>query len=291
MPQATQNTRPDMIRFQALHHEIVTTEKFASVEDLVGYLMHAKAYDEAIAIVDGAEVLDLGCNVGYGAALLRPHCARVVAVDVNEAALAEARRRYGDRGITFQLVDGHRLPFDDNSFDVVVSFQVLEHVPDPDQFLNEIRRVLRRGGRAVLTTPNAAVRLDPGSKPWNPFHVQEFTADGLHELLSRYFVETTILGMYGTDAVHRIELARVARARQAEWVRADELDKSMGDSLRSWLRRALPGTVLRLFRQARAAMRKESSKPTLPSYTIADLSYRREALDGALDFMAICTSG
>lgn len=290
MPQAAQNIRPDMIRFQALHHEIVTTETFATVEDLVGYLMHAKAYDEAISMVKGAEVLDLGCNVGYGAALLRPHCARVIAVDVNEAALAEARKRYGDRDIAFRAVDGRRLPFADESFDVVVSFQVIEHVPDPDQFLGEIRRVLRRGGRAVLTTPNAAVRLEPGKKPWNPFHVQEFTAHGLRELLSRHFDETTILGMYGTDAVQRIELARVTRARQAEWVRPDELNQSMGDRLRSSLRRAMPGALLRFIRRTRAAMRSGNGTPSLPDYTIAELSYRREGLDGALDFMAICTS-
>ena len=79
------------------------------------------------------------------------------------------------------LVDGQTLPFKDCSFDLVTAFQIIEHIPETVTFTEELKRVLRRDGVVLITTPNATIRLDPAMKPWNPFHVREYSHEELSE--------------------------------------------------------------------------------------------------------------
>ena len=101
----------------------------------------------------GDRVLDLGCGEGTFTALLAEGGAQVVGVDIAEAALERARRRHP--GLEFRLapVEGP-LPLEDGSIDVVWCSEVIEHVADTARFLSEARRVLRRDGTLVLTTPH-----------------------------------------------------------------------------------------------------------------------------------------
>ncbi len=102
-------------------------------------------------VVPGEAVLDLGCGLGEFTAALAEHGALVTGCDVAETALALARGRHP--GIEFVL-SGEELPFGDESFDVVWAGEVLEHVQDGLGLLGEVRRVLRPGGRLVLSTPD-----------------------------------------------------------------------------------------------------------------------------------------
>jgi SAM-dependent methyltransferase len=163
----------------------------------------------------------VGCNTGYGTVRLVPTARSVTGVDVSPAAVAAARSREGGESVTFEVIDGLGLPFPDHSFDLVTSFQVVEHVADPVPYLREIRRVLRPGGIAILTTPNAAIRLDPGMTPWNRFHVREYRAAELEAALGEVFDAVEVLGMFGVPTLYDLEIARVdanrrgVRARQA----------------------------------------------------------------------------
>src|SRR4030095_10099409 len=93
------------------------------------------------------------------------------------------------RGVA--CADAARLPIAADAFDVVTSFETVEHVPDASALLHALRRVLRPGGKLVLSTPNRAFRQSA-----NPFHVQEFTADELCALLCSFFEEVRIYGQY-----------------------------------------------------------------------------------------------
>lgn len=204
----------DTIRLQAEEHPLIEDTPPATPAEHCLRLVHLRAYDEAVAHAAGRDVLDVGCNTGYGTVRFLPVARRVVGVDVSPAAIEAARMRAPGGQPEFILTSGFALPFPDHSFDLVSSFQVLEHVPDPLGYLREIARVTRPGGEVILATPNAAIRLDPGMTPWNRFHVHEYLAAELHELLVQVFPQTRVRGMFGTPTLYETEIRRVDAARQ-----------------------------------------------------------------------------
>jgi 2-polyprenyl-3-methyl-5-hydroxy-6-metoxy-1,4-benzoquinol methylase len=114
-----------------------------------------RSHQKLLRLVDGAgRVLDVGCSSGYLAERLQAHGAAVVGLEVDEHAAAEARRfcesvRVGD-------VETMELPFEPGSFDVILCGDLIEHLRDPQAFLERVRPLLRADGRLVLSTPNVA---------------------------------------------------------------------------------------------------------------------------------------
>lgn len=276
------------IKFQADLHEMVHVEGFRTLEDYCLFLVHRKAYEEAAQITSNKTVLDLGCNNGYGTAILQAQCQEVIGVDISPKAIAEARQRFGQAGIEFRLVDGVQLPFEAERFEAVVSFQVIEHISDYAAYLSEIRRVLVPGGLALLATPNAEIRLDPGMKPWNPFHIREFTGAELKELLQSYFSQVTIRGLFAKEDLYRIELNRVQQRRQQArswlgWIAGLRL--IIGTRAYTTLINFVRTTGNRLGGWGKPA----KQRPVYAQdYSITDLFYESGRFEEALDLMAIC---
>lgn len=182
------------------------------------YLFHLATYDFARRYVRGGRVLDFGCGTGYGDARIAPDCAAVTGVDVSSAAIEHARRTYVADNLDYRViapVDQAPLPFADGSFDAVLSFQVIEHVPDPDRYVAEAWRVLDHGGVLIVATPDRRVRLLPGQRPWNRYHLHEYTSDELAEVLGRRFGVVETYGMGGPPGLIGPELARARRTRVA----------------------------------------------------------------------------
>jgi SAM-dependent methyltransferase len=154
-----------------------------------------------------------------------------VGVDLDEGVVAHAGRHYPRA--RFEKADLLALPFDDASFDAVVSFQVIEHVSAPREFLAECARVLRPGGRLILSTPNRLTFSRDGV--CNPFHVYEFTARDLRGLVERSFAIERLCGTFHRARLRRIELLlrkpfteRLIEQPAPEWPR--------------WLRRSVERT-------------------------------------------------
>jgi SAM-dependent methyltransferase len=143
---------------------------------------HEVAYLRCAELCAGQDVLEAGCGEGYGADLLASVARRVVAVDYDAATVAHVRDRYPR--VAVLAANLAALPMPDASVDVVVNFQVIEHLWDQPQFVRECLRVLRPGGRLLMSTPNR-ITFTPGSDvPVNPFHTRELNAAELRELLS-----------------------------------------------------------------------------------------------------------
>ncbi len=136
----------------------------------------------AAGFSSGLSVLDLGCGQGYGSALLARNAASVVGIDIDPGVIATAQRDYGRNGLRFAVGDAGAIQLPDNSVDVIVCFEVLEHLRDPGQALDEIVRLLRSGGLLLLSTPDAAT-----SAADNPFHVHELTAAELVRKIEKRF--------------------------------------------------------------------------------------------------------
>ena len=278
----------EIIRLQAQHHECVNTEGFETPEEYLLYLMHLRAYEEAVAeFVDETKViLDLGCNTGYGSAFLAASAREVVGADVSESALAEARDRYGSvQNLSFVQTDGKTVPFESGTFDGSTSMQVIEHVGDYEPYLSEIRRLLRPEGVAVFSTPNARLRLDDPLRPWNRFHVREFDAADLQALLRRYFSEVDIRGLHAVEELDALERQRVSRARLA----AREAPRTAFSRLVS---RGRPlRRLLTWWDRGGSRATPDPSTHELASvqrYSTKDLWYTTEQVDEALDLLAVC---
>ncbi len=160
------------------------------------YHEHIYRYIFAAGLARGKMVLDVACGTGYGLAYMVGEGAeRGVGVDLSPEAVSYAQERFTSNGRTcFICADAVRMPFFDSSFDVVVSFETIEHIRKYARFLAECRRVLKEGGLFVCSTPNRRVFSPDLPRPINPFHVREFWADEFHRLLCRYFADVKLYG-------------------------------------------------------------------------------------------------
>lgn len=153
-----------------------------------------QAYYLAKPYVKG-DLLELGCGEGRGVELLSPLADSYLALDKIQEVIDSLKQKYPNVNFE-QAVFPPFEKLEDNSFDSIVSFQVIEHVKNDHGFLKEIHRVLRPGGIAVLTTPNIKKTLTR-----NPWHEREYTAQQLTDIASKYFDEVTMKGVGGNEKV------------------------------------------------------------------------------------------
>lgn len=152
---------------------------------------HRFAYEVALAHVQDKSVLDVGCGTGYGTHLLAQHAERVVGIDRDPSAVAYCRQNYSAPNLTYRVADARELDLDD-AFDVTLSFQVIEHLPDPAAFLAQLRDRTVPGGIVLITTPNVR---EPAPESDNPFHLSEMNAPQLTTYGSAVFSRADLLGI------------------------------------------------------------------------------------------------
>ncbi|MGA9351657.1 MAG: methyltransferase domain-containing protein, partial [Anaerolineae bacterium] len=151
--------------------------------EAVIYAEHIVRYLFATRFVGGKRVLDVASGVGYGADLLSSAGgAEVVALDRSPEAVRYGKKHHSGFRPTYVLGDVQSLPFQNAQFDVVVSFETIEHVSDYQRFLAEVKRALRPDGLFIVSTPNRGVYVEG-----NPFHTKEFTFDEFEEALAGHF--------------------------------------------------------------------------------------------------------
>jgi 2-polyprenyl-3-methyl-5-hydroxy-6-metoxy-1,4-benzoquinol methylase len=149
---------------------------------------HIYRYRFAAAFVKNKRVLDIACGEGYGmAALMRSGAATVIGVDVSPEACDHAARRYG---VNTQQGDAQSIPINDASIDTIVSFETIEHVANPEKFLDECVRVLAPGGQLIISTPNRDIYHKDATK--NPYHIRELNEKEFTAMLTTRFKSVSL---------------------------------------------------------------------------------------------------
>lgn len=250
-----------------------TGERLHAEDALFGVdlLRHRAAYREAIRIArsrGARRLLELGSGTGYGAAELAEALPTVVAVD-RVAPLAASRRS----GARFVRADLEAMPLERGVFDVVVSFQVIEHLADPTRYLEALAQHLRPDGVALVTTPNIVT-----SDGENPYHVHEYGADELRRLLERVFESVEMAGVSVRGEALRYHEERLARIRRL--VRIDPLG----------LRKRIPRRLVEwLFARLAVLVRRGIAGDTgLPAARLEEFPIE-PAHPGSLDLLAVCS--
>ncbi len=151
---------------------------------LSAYGEHVARYEVIGAVLRGKTVLDIASGSGYGTAILAKEATHVYGVDVFAPAVAYAKENYGASNITYLVGDGVKIPLEDAAVDVVISLETIEHIEDYEQFMCEVKRVLKPDGLLILSTPNDKEFIED-----NHHHIHEFEHDELEQLVKKYFSE------------------------------------------------------------------------------------------------------
>jgi SAM-dependent methyltransferase len=162
---------------------------------------HVARYRFAARFAEGAMVLDAGCGTGYGTAEIS-QASKVVGVDASAEAVDHARCNFSHAGVHFLQAVCESLPFADGSFDLVLAFEVIEHLERWQDFLAEARRVLRPAGLLLVSTPNKAYYAEArGAAGANPYHVREFEFGEFESALKAVFPHVKLWTQNHADVI------------------------------------------------------------------------------------------
>ena len=258
--------------------ERIIPEEFKSKEEYLLYLRHLFAYEFAKErIPEKAFVLEVGCGEGYGTKLLSQSVGKIIGLDVDKNTIAHSSVKYGAENCFFRTYDGVKIPYEDSTFDTVVSFQVIEHIEDDANYVSEIYRVLKGNGTLILTTPNRTNRLKPGQKPWNKFHIREYYPEELEKILNNKFYDVKIWGIRGNDEVQRIEMERLKR--HISIISTDPLN----------LRKLIPKPLKNLLRRINHSEHTTNNdEELLNKYDIKNFYLIKSDVRESLDLLGIC---
>lgn len=177
--------------------KIQTAERVSQndISDNYVYQRSVLAYVEAAKLIYG-NVLEIGTGSGYGVEMLSEKAENFLTIDKFASQvgteLSEKLKNVEFKQMNVPPLTG--LP--DNHFDFVISFQVIEHIKKDGDYVKEIHRVLKKGGKFIVTTPNKKMSLTR-----NPWHIREYTVTELTTLLGNTFSNVESKGVFGNDVV------------------------------------------------------------------------------------------
>ncbi|MCX6622775.1 MAG: methyltransferase domain-containing protein [Acidobacteria bacterium] len=163
---------------------------------------HLARYAFAARLSSWKRVLDIACGTGYGTAYLAPETRSIIGLDISPDAIHYASEHYQQPNLRYLTASGTALPFSDHSFDLVVAYEVIEHLTDWRALLSEARRVLAPGGQLILSTPNKSYYAESRKLTGpNPYHHHEFTFDEFQDALRQTFPHVSLFVQNHVDGI------------------------------------------------------------------------------------------
>jgi ubiquinone/menaquinone biosynthesis C-methylase UbiE len=237
--------------------ECVDPNNFTSTE----LALHVAPYRFALAYATGKDVLEVGCNWGYGSHLLSGVANRVVGMDLNPEAVACGLERFAQPNLELMVHDAsHPFPFPGESFDLVFSSEVFEHIANYAGCLAEMRRVLRPGGTLILKTPNLAYA--PRWHALNPYHRKVFVPRELRQLLETQF---QTVEMHGYTERYERSLRQIEREFDPFSIPFEErIPGSFTVEVETWVEPRLVDVNDRIPSNLLAVCREPKAQPAAP---------------------------
>lgn len=235
---------------------------------------HIASYYFSLPLTKGKTVIDLGCSDGYGSSLIAKSAKEIIALDIDRQTIEEARKKYKNENLKFKIGNALMLNWK-NKFDIVVSFQVIEHIKDVGMYLNQINKILKDKGIFICSTPNRLLRLSKGQKPWNKFHVHEYEAEELLSILKNHFLRVDVFGLHASRDIYEVEKKRLRLRRLISkfdlFGLYDKVPREFSDIFLVFLKRVLQNKVKK---------EKEANSNTF--------WINKNKLNESLDLIAIC---
>ncbi len=184
------------------------TLKHLNNEYYILYLRHMFVYKFSSKYVKNKNTLELGCGEGYGGFFLSNFTKNFVAIDIDAKTILNASNNYKKKNLIFKYFDATSQS-SIGKFDVVLSFQTIEHVKNVNKYLRTVLINLPKGGRFIFSTPNKTIRLKKGEKSYNKEHFHEYTVEELKKLLKKYFSKIEFYGLFYSPKLLKLEQKRI----------------------------------------------------------------------------------
>ncbi len=147
------------------------------------YNEHLVRYELAKQLVKDKIVLDIACGSGYGAKIMAQAGAKqVIAIDIDKETIKEAQKNKKEKNLKYKIGNAQKIDFENEKFDIITSFETIEHLQQPSKYLKELSRIIKKDGIILISTPNKEVY-----KEKNPYHYREYTEQEFKNELSAYF--------------------------------------------------------------------------------------------------------
>lgn len=190
-------------------------ENFNNEAAFYGHLMHLATYNFSLDFIINKNVLDFGCGSGYGSKIMSEKALSVTGVDISNEAIEYANNNYSSKNLTFLNISQINGVEFHNKFDVITSFQVIEHVFNEKKHIQTILQLLKPNGIFIVSTPNKDIRLYKNmQKPWNIFHVKEYNERDLIKLMKQYFSDLEMLNISAKKEFVIHEVLRVSKQKK-----------------------------------------------------------------------------
>jgi 2-polyprenyl-3-methyl-5-hydroxy-6-metoxy-1,4-benzoquinol methylase len=191
---------------------IIPEKSQNNVYEKMLFLKHQFAYNLAAKYLrPEIKVLDYGCGDGYGSNFLATKSPEsfITGVDIDVDVIKDAQKKYKKENLKFDLINNIH-----QNFELILSFQVIEHVPNVKDYLEKLKYLSCQNGIIIISTPDRKYRLNDGQKPWNKYHLREYDRLGFISEISKVFMNPNIYQLTGDLGLLRIEYERCAKSRQ-----------------------------------------------------------------------------
>lgn len=163
------------------------------------WLPHKRTYEFASKLCENKNVLEVGCGEGWGSNLIAGFAKKVTAIDIDNQAISYAKKKFNRNNLFFRKLNIYNLKKINHKFDIVVSFQVIEHLKDIDSYLSNIKEKLTKNGILIISTPNKS-----SNHVKSPYHFNEYTKKEIIKILQKYFNVHSVYGLYADKKIFPI---------------------------------------------------------------------------------------